>query len=76
MLSGKQEVTMARRVGNHYGHIAPIGAHYVPQSEDTNNSKQQIDLVSVTKEVPFLITAGELQERKNQRRKKHNAKGT
>ena len=64
---------MARR-SNHYDDITPIEGHWVPRSEDTKNSTQKLDLAGVMKEVPFLITASEMQKRRNQRRKKHNAK--
>jgi hypothetical protein len=61
MLSGKQEVTLDRKT--------PLA---VSRSEDTD-PKQQGDRNSSANEVPFLITASELRDRKIKRRKKHNA---
>ena len=57
---------MASRVSKDCDHIAPIDSHYVPQ-EITDSSAQQ---VGDAFNVPFLIPASELQERKNKRRKK------
>jgi hypothetical protein len=61
ILSGKQEVTLARRVGNSYGGITPLDGRYVSRSEDTD-PKQHVE------DVPFLITASELRDRKIRRR--------
>ena len=60
-----QEVTMARRVDNYYCGITPLDGRYHP--------KQQSDLINAANEVPFLITASGLHDRKIKRRRKHNA---
>jgi hypothetical protein len=72
MLGGKQEVTLARRAGNRYGGIAPLDFRDVSLSKDTD-PKQQIDLNNAANEVPFLVTASELRDRKVKRRRKYNA---
>jgi hypothetical protein len=72
MLSGKQEVALARRVDNYFGWIAPLDFRDVSPSKDTD-PKQQVDLNNVANEVPFLITETELRDRKMKRRQKHNA---
>jgi hypothetical protein len=65
---------MARRVGNHYGGITPLdGRNDALRSKDADHPKQQDDPINVKNEVPFLITASELQDRKNKRRRKRNA---
>jgi hypothetical protein len=80
MLSGKQEVELARRVGNYYGGIAyyggivPLDLRDVSLSKDTD-PKQQADLHNAANEVPFLVTASELRDRKIKRRK-YNAPRT
>ena len=56
---------MTRRVDNYYCGITPLDGRYVLRSEDTDR-KQQVDL-------PFLITASELRDRKNRRRQKRGA---
>ena len=61
---------MARRKSHDYADFAPIDSHYVKQ-EITETSAPQVR--DTLKEVPFLITASELQERKIKRRKRHNA---
>ena len=71
-MAGKQELTMARRVGSYYGDITPLDSRYVSRSEDTD-PKQQDDLINAANEVPFLITASELHDRKIKRRRKHIA---
>jgi len=71
MLGGKQEVTLARRVGNYCG-ATPSDGRYVSRSEDTG-PKRPIDLINAAKEMPFLIPASELRDRKNKRRQKRNA---
>jgi hypothetical protein len=65
---------MARRVGNHYGGIPPLDGAL--RSKDADHPKQQDDPINVKNEVPFLITASELQDRKNKRRRKINAPRT
>jgi hypothetical protein len=70
MLSPTQEVTLARRVDNG---ITPLDFRDVSRSEDTDHPKRQADLIKAANEVPFLITASELRDRKNKRRQKHNA---
>jgi hypothetical protein len=65
---------MPRRVSNYYSSVALIDGHYVSRSEDTDDSKHQVDLIKAAHEVPFLVAGSELQDRKNKRRKKHNAK--
>jgi hypothetical protein len=76
MLAEKQEVarrfTMTRRVDNYYCGITPLDGRYVLRSEDTDHHKQQV-LINAAKEVPFLITASELRDRKNKRRQKRGA---
>jgi hypothetical protein len=49
---------MAKRPGKDFDDIEPVENPYIPQE---------------ISEAPFLITASELRERKNKRRKKHNA---
>jgi hypothetical protein len=77
MLSGKQEVALARRVGNcyggiaYYGGIAPLDFRDVSLSKDTD-PKQQVDLNNATNEVPFLVTANELRDRQIKQRRKYN----
>ena len=63
---------MAKRVGNYYGGITPLDFRDVSPSKDTD-PKQQVDLINAADEVPFLITASELRDRKIKRRQKHNA---
>jgi hypothetical protein len=81
MLSGKLEVALARRVGScyggiaYYGGIAPLGFRHVSASKDTE-PKQQVDLNDAANEVPFLVTASELRDRKVKRRRKWNAPRT
>jgi hypothetical protein len=78
MLSGKQQVALARRVGNcyggiaYYGGIAPLDFRDVSLSKDTD-PKQQVDLYNAANEVPFLVTASELRDRQIKRRRKYNA---
>ena len=69
MLSRKQEVTLARRVDNG---ITLLDLRDVSRSEVTDHPKRQVDLIKDANEVPFLITASELRERKNKRRQKLN----
>jgi hypothetical protein len=64
---------MARRVDNYYCGITPLDGRYVLRSEDTDHPKQQSDLINAANEVPFLITASGLHDRKIKRRRKHNA---
>jgi hypothetical protein len=81
MLGGKQEVALARRVGNryggiaYYGGIAPLDFRDVSLSKDKDTGpKQQVDLNNAANEVPFLVTASELRGRKvKRRRRKYNA---
>ena len=63
---------MTRRVDNYYCGITPLDGRYVLRSEDTDR-KQQVDLINAANEVPFLITASELHDRKIKRRRKHIA---
>jgi hypothetical protein len=70
MLSREQEVTLTKRVDNS---ITPLDVRDVSRSGVTNNPKRQVDLIKAANEVPFLITASELRERKNKRRQKQNA---
>jgi hypothetical protein len=70
MLSRKQEVTLARRVDNG---ITLLDLRDTSRSEVTDHPKRQVDLIRAANEVPFLITAGELRERKKKRRQQHNA---
>ena len=65
---------MARRVDNYYGGIAPSDFRDVSPSKDTD-PKQQVDLNNAANEVPFLITASELRDRKMKRRQEQNATG-
>jgi len=69
---GRQEVTMTRRVDNYYCGITPLDGRHVLRSEDTDHHKQQV-LINAAKEVPLLITASELRDRKNKRRQKRGA---
>jgi hypothetical protein len=69
MLSGKQEVVLARWVDNNCGGVTPSDARYVSRSEDTERQ----DPINAANEVPFLITASELRDRKLKRRQKYNA---
>jgi hypothetical protein len=68
---------LARRVGNRYGGIAyyrgiaPLDFRDVSLSKDTD-PKQQVDLNNAANEVPFLVTASELRDRKAKRRRKFN----
>jgi hypothetical protein len=55
----KQEVALARKV--------PLE---VPQAKA---DPKQVDAIDATNEVPFLITASELRDRKNKRRRKQDA---
>jgi hypothetical protein len=55
----KQEVALARKV--------PLE---VPQAKA---DPKQVDAIDATNEVPFLITASELRDRKNKRRQKQIA---
>jgi hypothetical protein len=61
---------MARRVDNYYCGITPLDRRYVLRSEDTDHPKQQDDLINAADEVPFLLPAGELRDRKIKRRQK------
>lgn len=61
---------MTRRVDNYYCGMTPLDGRYVLRSEDTDHPKQQ---VLTAKEVPFLITASELRDRKNKRRQNRGA---
>jgi hypothetical protein len=67
---------LARRAGNRYGGIAYYGGiaplDFRDVSKDTD-PKQQIDLNNAANEVPFLVTASELRDRKVKRRRKYNA---
>jgi hypothetical protein len=69
---------LARRGDNcyggiaYYGGIAPLDLRDVSLSKDTD-PKQQIDLNNTANEVPFLVTASELRDRKIKRRRKYNA---
>jgi hypothetical protein len=63
MLSGKQEVALARRVDNNCGGVTPLDAS---RSEDAEPQ----DPINAANEVPFLITASELRDRKIKRRQK------
>ena len=64
MISGNQEVALARRVDNICGDVTPLDARYVSRSEDTARQ----DSINPANEVPFLVTAGELPDRKIKRR--------
>jgi hypothetical protein len=66
--AGGREVAMARRVDNYYDGITPLDGRYVSRTEDTDHPKQQDDLINAANEVPFLITASELRDRKIKRR--------
>jgi hypothetical protein len=72
MLSRKQEATLARRVDNG---ITPLDLLDVSQSEDADHPNRQVDLIKAANEVPFLVTASELRERKIKRRKNHIPNG-
>jgi hypothetical protein len=61
---------MARRVDSYYCGITPLDGRYVSRSEDTDHHKQQDDLINAADEVPFLLPAGELRDRKIKRRQK------
>jgi|SRR4030088_328257 hypothetical protein len=67
-LGGKQEVALARRADNSCGGVGP-DARYVSRSEDTERQ----DPIHAANEVPFLLTASELRDRKIKRRQKYNA---
>ena len=71
--SRKQEVTLAKRVDKG---ITLLDLRDVSRSEVTDHPKRWVDLTKAANEVPFLITASELQERKKKRRRKHNANGS
>lgn len=62
---------MARRLGNHYCDITPLDGRDVSRSKDTDDPKQPVDPINAANEVPFLITASELLDRKIKRRRKH-----
>jgi hypothetical protein len=64
MLGGKQEVALATRVNNNSGGVTPLDARYVSRSEDTARQ----DPINPANEVPFLVTASELRDRKIKRR--------
>ena len=65
---------MVRRPANH-GDITPLNGRHVLRSEDKDHPKQQDDLINAANEVPFLITASGLRDRKIKRRLKHHARG-
>ena len=75
MLSGRQEAALARRLRScyggiaHYGEIVPLDFRDVLLSKDP---KQQVDLNNAANEVPFLVMASELRDRKPKRRRKFN----
>jgi hypothetical protein len=56
--------------------IALLDLRDVLRSEVTDHPKPQVDSIKAANEVPFLITASELRERKKKRRPKHNANGS
>jgi hypothetical protein len=56
-----------------YGGPAPLDGRNVSPSEDTDDPKRRIEVISAANEVPFLITARELRDRKVKRRRKHSA---
>jgi hypothetical protein len=67
---------LARRVGNCYGGIAYYGGIGPLDFRDLSkhtDPKQQVDLNNAANEVPFLVTASELRDRKVKRRRKYNA---
>jgi hypothetical protein len=66
MLSGKQEVALARQVENNRGGVTPLDAS---RSEDTERQER----INAANEVPFLVSASELRDRKIKRRQKKNA---
>ena len=55
---------MARRVNSNCGGVALLDARYVSRSEDTARQ----DPINPANEVPFLVTASELRDRKIKRR--------
>jgi hypothetical protein len=57
---------MARR-GQLLRSITPLDFRDVSPLDDTD-PKQQVDLINAANEVPFLITASELRDRKSKRR--------
>jgi hypothetical protein len=59
---------MARPVGNNHGGITPLDVH-----RGADDPEHQVDLINAANEVPFLITASEMQNRKIKRRRKQNA---
>ena len=59
---------MARRVNNNCGGVTPLDARYVSRSEDTERQ----DPINAANELPFLITASELRDRKTKRRRKQD----
>ena len=61
---------MVRRGSAYYGGITPLDGHYVSRVEDGEPKQRLIDGAN---EVPFLITARELRDRKRERRKNHSA---
>jgi hypothetical protein len=63
---------VGRRVSSYYVGITSLGGRHVSRSEDTD-PKQEVDLTNATNEMPFLLTASELRDRKIKRRKKYNA---
>ena len=65
MLGGKQEVALATRVNNNCGGVTPLDARYVSRSEDTARQAP----INPANEVPFLVTASELRDRKIKRRR-------
>jgi hypothetical protein len=81
MLTGKQEVALAMRLGYcyggiaYYGEIVPLDFRDVSLSKNTD-PKQQLDLNNAANEVPFLVTASELRDRQIKRRRKYNASRT
>jgi hypothetical protein len=64
---------LARRIDNG---ITLLDWRDVSRSEVTDHPKWQVDLIKAANEVPFLITASELRERKKKRRQKHSANGS
>jgi hypothetical protein len=55
-------------IAYYYGEITPLDFRDVSLSKDTD-PKRQIDLNSAANEVPFLVTASELRDRKVKRRR-------
>ena len=55
---------MARPVNNNCGGVTPLDARYISRSEDTERQ----DPFHPANEVPFLVTASELRDRKIKRR--------